>query len=192
MAGRSRLTLLCSTRNIVLATALVLVIFAAGCIRPSKPDPQSANLPVFVAPTIIVVQAVTQGADLPSQSIPTAGPTSSLNSPGCVDDLMYINDINYPDGSEVSHGSIIQKQWIVQNSGTCTWTSGYTIRNVDGPSMNATPSQALTSAVPGSQVTIVITFIAPSQPGEYKSSWQPYSPEGQPFSKPIWIDIIVK
>jgi len=191
MGGRSGSALPRSYRNIFFASTLFLVILAAGCIRPSRPDPQSSDLPVFVAPTIIVIQAVTPGSNLPTQPIPTAAPTSSLNSPDCVDDFTFINDLNYPDGTEVSHASIIQKQWIVQNSGTCTWTSGYTIRNVDGPAMSANPSQALTSAVPGSQVTIAITFIAPTQPGEYKSSWQPYNPAGEAFGKPFYIDIIV-
>jgi hypothetical protein len=192
MGGRSKLALPSSTRIIFVSSVLFLILLVAGCIRPSRPDPQSADLPVFVAPTIVVIQAVTQDSNLPTQPIPTAGSTSSLNSPGCVDDLTFINDLNYPDETNVSHGSIIQKQWIVQNSGTCTWTTGYTVRNVDGPSMSATPSQALTSAVPGSQVTIAITFIAPTQPGEYKSSWQAYNPGGEAFGKPFYIDIIVQ
>jgi hypothetical protein len=191
MGGRSGSSQPHSIRNIFVASASLLILLAAGCIRPSRPDPQSSDLPVFVAPTIVVIQAVTPGSNLPTQPIPTAAPTSSLNSPDCVDDFTFINDLNYPDGTEVSHASIIQKQWIVQNSGTCTWTSGYTIRNVDGPAMSANPSQALTSAVPGSQVTIAITFIAPTQPGEYKSSWQAFNPSGQSFSKSLWIDIIV-
>jgi hypothetical protein len=192
MGSRSGLALPKSSRIISAASALFLVLLASGCIRPSRLDPQSANLPVFVAPTVVVIQAVTQDMNLPAQPIPTAAPTSSLNSPDCIDDLTFINDLNYPDETNVSHGSIIQKQWVVQNSGTCTWTTGYTVRNVDGPSMSATPSQALTSAVPGSQVTIAITFIAPTQPGEYKSSWQAYDPSGEAFGKPFYIDIIVQ
>ena len=175
-----------------MVSALFLVLLAAGCIRPSRPDPQSADLPIFVAPTLDIIQSVTQPSNLPTQPIPTAAPTSSVNSPDCSDDLTFINDLNYPDQTEVSHGSIIQKQWVVQNSGTCTWTTGYVVRNVDGPSMSATPSQALTSAVPGSQVTIAITFIAPTPPGEYKSSWQAFNPGGEAIGKPFYIDIIVK
>ena len=191
MAARLNSALPGYIRSIALVSIFFLICLAACTFQPTRPDPQSQDLPVFVAPTIVVIQAVTQGSNLPTQPIPTVAPTSSLNSPDCVDDLAYVKDLNYPDQAQVSHGSIIQKQWLVENSGTCTWTSGYTIRNVEGPAMSANSSQALTSAVPGSQVTIAITFIAPTQPGEYKSSWQAYNPGGQPFSKPIWIDIIV-
>jgi hypothetical protein len=178
-------------RSITFVSVIFLILLAACTFQPSRSDPQSQDLPVFVAPTIVVIQAVTQQTTLATQLIPTAAPTSNINPPDCLDDLKYIEDLNFTDFTKVTHGSIIQKQWLVENTGTCTWTSGYTVRHIDGPAMSANPSQALTSAVPASQVTIVITFIAPTQPGEYKSSWQAFNPSGQSFGKPFYIDIIV-
>ena len=177
-------------RNAILLVFLLLLLVACT-FPPSRPYPQSQDIPVFVAPTVVVIQPVAQQTVQSTQFTATTIPTSSVNQPNCVDDLTYINDLNYPDGTNVSHGSIIQKQWLVQNTGTCTWAAGYTVRKIDGPEMSANPSQSLTSSVPGSQVTISITFIAPTQPGEYKSTWQAFNPGGQSFGKFFYIDIIV-
>jgi hypothetical protein len=168
-----------------------LFILIACTFQPSRPDPQSDNLPIFIAPTISVIQPVNEHLILLTPFNPTPMPTSSTNPPDCLDDLTFIDDLNYPDGENVSHGSIIQKQWLVQNTGTCAWTSGYTVRKIGGPDMGATPSQVLTSAVPSSQVTIAITFIAPTQSGKYEAKWQAYNPNGSPFGDYFTINIVV-
>jgi hypothetical protein len=178
-------------RAIVFVSVFFLILLEACTFQPSRSDPQSEDLPVFVAPTIVVIQLVNEQTVLPTAFNPTAAPTSSINPPDCIDDLTFSRDLNYTDGTTVTHSSIIQKQWLVQNTGTCTWTSDYTVRKIDGPEMSANPSQVLTSAVPASQVTIAITFIAPTQPGEYMSEWKAFNPSGQPFGDPFNIKITV-
>lgn len=191
MLEKSRFASPGKVRAIVFVSVFFLILLEACTFQPSRSDPQSEDLPVFVAPTIIVIQLVTGQTVLPTAFNPTAAPTSSINPPDCIDDLTFIDDLSYTDGTTVTHSSIMQKQWLVQNTGTCTWTSGYTVRKIGGSEMSANPSQALTSAVPASQVTIAITFIAPTQPGEYTSKWQAFNPGGQSFGQYFTIDITV-
>jgi Ig-like domain from next to BRCA1 gene len=175
----------------ILWMALAVFLVSACNYQVTRIDPQASNQPVFVAPTLVVIEPIAQTTAASVVPGPTALPTSSVNQPSCVDDLTFVDDINYPDGTQVNHGTIIQKQWSVMNTGTCIWTAGYTVRKIDGPEMSANPSQALPAANSGETVTIGITFIAPTTPGAYKSTWQAYNPAGEKFGKPFYIDITV-
>jgi hypothetical protein len=35
-------------------------------------------------------------------------------------------------------------------------------------------------------------FKAPSEPGSYRSAWQAYNPQGEPFGDPFFIDFVVE
>ena len=85
----------------------------------------------------------------------------------------------------------MDKQWLVQNSGTCNWTSIYRLKLVSGDPMGTQTEQALYPAKAGSQVTIRILFTAPVEAGHYTSSWQAFTSQGEAFGDPIFIDINV-
>jgi hypothetical protein len=85
----------------------------------------------------------------------------------------------------------LDKQWLVQNSGTCNWDSRYRLRLVGGDAMSASLEQALYPARTGMQATLRIIFTATSQPGEYLSEWQAFDPQGIPFGETFFIKIIV-
>jgi hypothetical protein len=57
--------------------------------------------------------------------------------------------------------------------------------------MNAVQEQALYPARAGTNAVIQILFQAPAESGTYRSAWQAYNPDGQPFGDPIFIDIAV-
>ncbi|MEN8240378.1 MAG: NBR1-Ig-like domain-containing protein, partial [Chloroflexota bacterium] len=66
--------------------------------------------------------------------IPLATPTEiqPTATPYCENDLTFIEDVNYPDNTEVTPGTLVDKIWLVENSGTCSWDSQYRIRFVEG------------------------------------------------------------
>ena len=57
--------------------------------------------------------------------------------------------------------------------------------------MGAPELQALYPARSGFEAVIRIVFIAPSDPGIYRSEWQAFDPQDVPFGDPIYIDIVV-
>jgi hypothetical protein len=103
-----------------------------------------------------------------------------------------LEDLSFPDGTVVAPGASIDKQWRVQNSGTCNWDSRYRLRFAGGLNMGAATEQALFPARAGSQATIRIVFTAPSEPGTYSTAWQTFGPEGQSFGDPLFMEIIVQ
>jgi len=172
----------------------MLLVFS-GCS-----DSRVASTSIFS--TEEVYQPPALGSHLPEES-PTALPTPS--SPAkkltatlnitptriCSDNLSFLEDLSYPDGSTVEPRELFEKQWLVENSGSCNWDGGYRIRLVTGSKMGMVEEQALYPARVGYQAVISMIFSAPNEPGAYKSVWQAYNALGQAFGDLIYIDFIV-
>ena len=129
--------------------------------------------------------------------IPTFTPqpiaTASITpTPPCTYGLAFVEDLTIPDGTVVSPGANVDKQWLVQNNGSCNWDARYRLRFVGGLEMGAALEQALYPARAGSQATIRIQFTAPSEPGTYSSAWQAIDPFGEPFGDPVFMEISVQ
>jgi hypothetical protein len=96
-----------------------------------------------------------------------------------------------PDGTIVAPGETVDKQWQVENSGSCNWNEGYRLRRISGPPLDAPDEQALYPARSGAQAVIRLPLVAPGEPGTYRSAWQAYNPQGEPFGDPIFVEILV-
>jgi hypothetical protein len=173
------------SRNLFLLSILLL---ASACA------PQMASTP-FIPPTkipiptsVITRVAGTTPTPIPATDVPVT-PTATLP---CTNDLGYLQDLSVPDGTIVSAGSIIDKQWLVQNSGTCDWDDTYRLKLVGGDTMNAASEQTLFPARAGSQATLRILFTAPFTPGTYQSAWQAFDKDGNAFGDPIFMEVIVQ
>ena len=95
----------------------------------------------------------------------------------------FVADVTIPDGSTVNPGSTFKKTWRLQNSGTCTWTSGYTVVYVAGERMGAPESEAITigSVAPGASVDIDVDLTAPTTAGKYTGYFRLRSADGIQF-----------
>jgi hypothetical protein len=129
--------------------------------------------------------------------IPTETPTPTyfiLYTPTaiCISGLTFINDVTIPDFSIMAPGTSLDKQWLVQDSGSCNWDNRYRIRLIAGDGMGASPEQALFPARSGTQATLRIIFTAPNISGQYLSEWQAFDPLGVPFGDTFFIKIIVQ
>ena len=124
---------------------------------------------------------------------PYAAPLSALTpTTPCTDNLLFLDDLTIPDYSVLPPGMALDKQWLVQNSGSCNWDSRYRLRLVSGDALGAPAEQALYPARAGMQATIRIFFTAPLEPGEYYSEWQAFDPNGLPFGESFAIRISVQ
>lgn len=119
---------------------------------------------------------------------PTVLPTSVLI---CSNDLKFLYDLTIPDESAIAPGSRLDKQWLVQNTGSCNWDSSYSLRLISGEALGAN-EQSLYPARSGAQVPLQVNFTAPSEAGSYISEWQAFDPDGIPFGDSFYIIIIVQ
>ena len=128
---------------------------------------------------------------------PTSTPNLSLvvvpsPTPICTNNLSFIKDVTIPDGTVVAPGSILDKQWLVQNSGNCNWDTHYRLQFISGDALGATTEQAIFPARAGTQATLRILFTAPQEAGEYISEWQAFDAHGIAFGDSFFIKIQVQ
>lgn len=181
----------------LLSASLLLILFMSllvGCgslIRPG--EPLQAKAPYFIPPT--PVKAVGSGQPGPGASAAIENKPGSVNLPTptvqCKDNLVFVKDITIPDGTVVAPDSTLDKRWQLENNGNCNWGQGYRIRLITGPELGAPKEQALYPARSGSQAVVRIVFKAPLEPGTYRSAWQAFNPQGEPFGDPFFIEIKV-
>jgi hypothetical protein len=128
----------------------------------------------------------------PTATFVSTLPVIFTPTPTCISGLTYVNDVTIPDYSVVAPGISLDKQWLVQNSGTCNWDSRYRLRLINGDGLGASPEQALYPARAGMQIILRMIFVAPLQAGEYVSEWQAFDAQGIPFGKTVFMKIIVQ
>jgi len=174
------------SRNLFLM--LVILISVSACSPATTPTPfipPTAQAPL-IEPTFIINPTqnvvVIQTTPLPT-IIPTINPTD------CINNLTFINDLTIPDNTSIAYGTTIDKQWLVQNSGTCNWNANYHLKHINGAALGAPEEIALYPAKSGIQATIQIIFTAPFTDGPYESAWQAFDPSGLAFGEPIYIRI---
>ena len=164
----------------------LFLLFFSGCNL--KMLPQSPYLPPTSVnpPTAQPLSKYTPPLPSPTfQSFPTNVEDD------CSDNLLFVGDITIPDGTNLKPGTEVDKQWQVENNGTCDWDYRYSLRMISGDGMGSENQQSLFPARAGSQVIIQTTFIAPFQAGTYQSFWQAFDPNDQSFGDPISILIVV-
>lgn len=128
---------------------------------------------------------------LPTETFTTLQPLPPTSTPACIDGLSFVSDVTIPDDTNVVPGSSLDKQWLVQNSGSCNWDNRYRLRFISGDPLGAATEQSLYPARVGTQATLRIIFTAPKDAGEYVSEWQAFDPNGIPFGDSFFIKIIV-
>lgn len=167
--------------GVLLAGLLAFLLFSlSACAAVGDPSPTPEPFRPLPPP-----------AETPTAPAASEEPLKPAATPACIDNLTWVADVTIPDGTEVGPNSTLDKRWEVENSGNCNWDERYRLRLIAGPAMNAPQEQALFPARAGVNAVIQVMFQAPADPGSYRSAWQAYNPDGQPFGDPIFIDIVV-
>lgn len=176
----------------LLAIVLSLISASACSALPTTTPfiPPTALVPL-IEPTFIIQPTkqivVVQTTPLPTVILPTA----TLNPETCVNNLTFLSDLTIPDGTFITYGATVDKQWLVQNSGTCNWNANYRLSYIGGAILDAPEELALYPAKSGTQATLQIVFTAPFSDGEYESAWQAFDSFGFAFGDPIYMRIVV-
>lgn len=181
--------LICFTASRQLITVIWILLLSACSPAPTPTPfrPPTAQAPL-IEPTFII-QPTKQVVIIQSTPLPTIIPT--VDPQDCFSDLDFLNDVTIPDNSFITFGSTVDKQWLVENNGTCNWDSSYRLKHLGGAQLGAAEEILLYPARAGTQATIQILFTAPFTDGVYESAWQAYDPDGNAFGDPIYIRITV-
>jgi hypothetical protein len=166
---------------------LPFIFCTSACV--SQPAPTPFRPPTQLPPT----QPLATTTPVPSFFTPAPTPTETITPTPepCTNILSFVDDLTVPDGTSFFAGAVIDKQWLVQNSGTCNWDASYRLKWVGGSTLSAVEEQSLFPARAGTQATLRVQFTAPAEAGSYESSWQAIDPDGNFFGDLIFMKIVV-
>lgn len=165
---------------------LALLFLAVGCAPQAAP---TAFRPPTAIPPIQPSSTSTPPPATPSPEI-TLTPTSTAGP--CSNELTFLDDLTVEDGATFAPGESIDKQWLVQNDGTCDWDASYKLKWVGGYPLGVDAEQPLYPARAGVQAALRIVFTAPTEPGLYQTTWQAVDSQGNLFGEMVYMEIVVQ
>ncbi len=166
----------------------------SGLVIISTPTAASSvRVPVFYQPTATPVPYYQQ----PTSAYPNYA--QQVSRP--CEQFHFIDDVTIPDDTVMAPGQYFRKTWRIQNSGSCTWSSGYQLVYTGGDMMGNNYAVNIPKTVmPGEIIDVSIDLTAPNAYGSYQSYWKLRSPQGNVFGTAytaseanggIWVKIVV-
>jgi hypothetical protein len=124
-------------------------------------------------------------------STPSPGQTRPAAAASLCDAASYVADVTVPDGTLITAGNSFVKTWLLQNNGTCAWTTGYSLTFVGGDMMGGADTAVAGSVPAGGQSPLSVNLKAPGAPGTYTGQWQMKNAQEQLFGNLITVVISV-
>jgi DNA-binding CsgD family transcriptional regulator len=184
----------------LLTTALI--VFWVVSNLPAQRLAPAPTLPIEQTPTTSLENS-TAVPLLPTQApTVTVQPTLTVNAsaqPSMADIAHFVSE-NYPDGTKVEKGVTFTKTWKLQNNGSTTWTTDYSLVLTDsfhplGNNLNEPYQIKLPKSVsPGESVEISAEFTVPDMDGVYEIHYKLQNSNGQTVSgdgNVVWLKIVV-
>jgi len=128
-------------------------------------------------------------APLPTISFSNPTPLSSGGT-DC-DKSAFIADVTIPDKTRLDPGQKFVKTWLVQNTGTCPWSTTYKLSFVDGSKMAGSDAFVPLEVPVGQQAQLSVKLEAPTSPGDYYGRWKMYNANDIPFGSILTVVIKV-
>lgn len=200
----------------ILSTILITLLLAAcgAQATPSEPTPDVAAVRTSAASTVVSQFTLTAAVftpTIPAESTETPAaetaeaPTATQEAvveaatgteEGLCDLLSYdvsSIDVNIPDNTVMTPGQDFVKTWRVKNNGTCPWGAGYALTFTGTGTKMDGQFIAFTEVIqPGQEVEVSVQFKAPTQAGNYVSTWTMTNPRGVTFPEAIYVKITVQ
>jgi hypothetical protein len=179
-----------------------LAMIASACNMPSANEttPTTAPLQTEIVPTAKAAPTITYISIPPTSPVtqlpptitstptatstpaPTATSPATPTSSACTDLAKFVDDVSVPDDTEMLPGQEFVKTWRLQNVGTCTWNSQYSMVFVNGDQMNGTSPLPLPGSVaPNATVDLSVSMKAPGTTGTYRGDWKLKNTSGEIF-----------
>jgi hypothetical protein len=188
---------------------LVVFVLAAAAMACNMPRAgtyaNGTTTPTLAVEVLTRVAQTAQAGGTPTPLLVTATPTGAASeasqatqnnpptqTPQPCDQAAFVQDVSIPDNTEFLPGTSFTKTWRLQNTGTCTWTTGYALVFEGGDSFSGPAWQQLPGDVaPGATVDVSINMKAPASPGKYFSNWRMRNAGGVIFGEHFYAQIVV-
>lgn len=192
------------TRRTLIFIFLAVLLIACNLFN-NDPQYDFNQVSTFAAQTVSAAE--TQGINVgtvtasPASDVTAAPTTETTPAANSTADpcnrASFVADVSVPDDTEFIVEKPFKKTWRLKNSGSCSWTSDYSLVFDSGYRMSGPISQPLTttSIAPGESIDISVDLVAPALAGTYRSNWKIQEPSGGTFalaSGPFWVQVKVR
>jgi hypothetical protein len=139
------------------------------------------------APAGVATKPLAATLTPPNTLVPTKEPTATKQPtstfvPIPCDRADFVADVTIPDNTYISPGNSFTKTWALKNSGTCTWTTGYSLVYASGEQMGGQASTSLPGNVlPGQSINLSVNLTAPAAAGAHQGYWRLQNAYGGAF-----------
>ncbi len=200
------------TQRIAIAlTLLALLISACGASETATPTEEitvdavytqvaltlSAQPPAATATLAPTLASIPTIAILPTSlnsATPFSGTTYSISSSssavGC-DNSAYLSDVTIPDGTVLTPGATFTKTWSLQNTGSCEWTTSYSMVFYSGNAMSGVTTSLSAAVSVGSSGSVSVEMTSPTTAGSYTGYWRLQNASGTSFGESVYVQIVV-
>jgi hypothetical protein len=167
----------------------------------SVAGPTNTQVPTNTA--LLPATATLQPENTAAQAMPTMTATSTsapISGPGLAP---VKSPTFYPDRAELvgqepadwtvfRPGEEFDLKWTIKNTGSRAWTTEYYYRYLSGPAGTSGSQFMVTNAAGvGDTVLLIVDMVAPSEPGNYTSTWQFINNDGVAFFTPYFSFTVV-
>jgi hypothetical protein len=165
---------------------------AARLTQAAQPPPTSSGVPATPIPP-----TSEQGSTPAAPTTTPGGATASTTAAAVCDRVKFVEDVTYPDNSEVAAGQSFVKTWRLQNDGTCTWTTSYALVFAGKERLGAPDAVPLAGSVaPGQTIDVSVTLTAPTTGGTYRADFKLRNGSNETFgigaqNEPFYVQVEV-
>ncbi len=100
----------------------------------------------------------------------------------CTMNFELVSEPTYPAGSVIPRGEIFWKEWLIRNTGTCTWTQDWEWVFDKGWQIGNTRFSMKRNTAPGETLTVRLAMVPDQkQDGNYYSTYAFEAPDGTRF-----------
>lgn len=198
--------------KMILIVALLFTIILSACGgSDAQPTLSVEQIQTFAVMTYQAQLAQTAAAmptstPLPSEtpvpvvtfSVPEESPTAtttlaSSNQADACYGLSYVKDVTIPDNTKMTPGQSFTKTWLVANTGSCAWESGFIFNVVAGEPMNGVAVKLNQPVDPGRQFEFSVPMIAPTdETGEIRGTWRLSDANNNFFGDGVYVIIEIE
>lgn len=166
---------------------LAVMTYQAQLTQTALAQPTSTPAPTNTPMPLVTFAAPSSSPEVLATST-TAG---SAGSASCYN-LSYVKDVTIPDNTAMTPGQSFTKTWLVANTGTCAWESGFVFNVVGGDAMDGVAVTLNQTIEPGRQYEFSVPMVAPTnQTGEVKGTWRLSDSNGNFFGDGVYVLINV-
>lgn len=170
-------------------TETVAVLPTLALATSAELSPTAITLPTLqsnVLPTVGIVPAATQ-----------SGPTVAVPVLGYDCNKAQLVGKTIANGTVFAAGASITAGWQIQNTGSCTWSEGYTFTFLSEKSSGRIKGYSIAIkqigdfTKPNHSQSFVVQLTAPAKAGSYKGYWQMQAGDGTLFGPVVSLEIVV-